>query len=230
MTPRPGRTGILGGTFDPVHEGHVAAAEAACDALQLDRVLLIPSHLPPHRPAQPRASAFHRFAMVSLAVGAHRRLVASDAELEVDGPSYTAVTLRRLLERGFAASQLFFIIGTDAFAEIASWYDYPAVLDLAHFVVISRPGQSFAVLYERLPDLVGRMRAVTGKPGNLEAAPKCSIFLVDAVTPEVSSTLVRERAAGGHALSGLVAPEVERHIRRHRLYGSDESPTGSGLA
>jgi cytidyltransferase-like protein len=89
MTPLIGRTGVLGGTFDPVHEGHVAAAEAARTALGLDQVLFIPSHRPPHRAAQPRASAFHRFAMVSLAVGTHPGLLASDLELERPGPSYT---------------------------------------------------------------------------------------------------------------------------------------------
>jgi nicotinate-nucleotide adenylyltransferase len=230
MSPEPGRTGILGGTFDPIHAGHVAAAEAACAALALDRVLLIPSHLPLHRPAQPRASAFHRFAMVSLAVGGHPRLAASDIELQLAGPSFTAVTMRRLLALGYHASQLFFIIGTDAFAEIASWYAYPAVLDLSHFVVISRPGQSFEVVRERLPDLVPRMRVVSGQGGRAASERGCSVFLVDAATPDVSSTTVRERAARGESLAGLVAPEVERHISRHGLYGSRQTPSGNGLA
>jgi nicotinate-nucleotide adenylyltransferase len=230
MTTGRERTGILGGTFDPIHEGHVAAAEAACAALALDRVLLIPSRQPPHRPAQPLASAFHRFAMVSLAVGGHPRLVASDAELLRKGPSFTAVTLRRLLEQGVLGSQLFFIIGTDAFAEIASWHDYPAVLDLAHFAVIARPGQSFEVLKQRLPELGPRMRA-EGRPGTPdESGAGGLIFLVNAATPDVSSTEIRERAARGASLAGLVAPDVERHIRRHGLYGSGYTPSGSGLA
>jgi nicotinate-nucleotide adenylyltransferase len=230
MTPEPGRTGILGGTFDPVHEGHVAAAEAACAALALDRVLLLPSHLPPHRPSQPRASAFHRFAMLSLAIGGHPQLAASDVELLLAGPSFTAVTLRRLLEIGYQASQLFFIIGTDAFAEIASWHDFPAVLDLAHFVVISRPGQSFDVLHRRLPALVPRMRVGGGPAGIGETGHGCLVFLVNAATPDVSSTAIRERAARGDSLGGLVVPEVERHIRKHGLYGSRQTPSGSGLA
>ena len=230
MSPGLERTGLRGGTFDPVHEGHVAAAEAALNALGLDRVLLIPSHLPPHRPAQPRASAFHRFAMVSLAVGGHPRLAASDVELQLPGPSFSAVTLRRLLELGYQPWQLFFITGTDAFAEIASWRDYPAVLDLAHFVVISRPGQSFDVLHDRLRGLRARMQPVTAPIAAGAGDRALRVFLVDAVTPDVSSTAVRERTALGEPLAGLVAPEVERHIRRHRLYGSGHAPTGSGLA
>jgi nicotinate-nucleotide adenylyltransferase len=220
MTAEPERTGILGGTFDPVHEGHVAAAHAACRALSLDRVLLTPSHLPPHRPTQPRASAFHRFAMVALATADDPRLVASDVELELPGPSFTAVTLRHLASRGCRASQLFFIIGTDAFAEIASWHDYPAVLDLAHFVVIARPGQSFDVLSRRLPTLASRMREATGTPPPDRPGDGCAIWLVNMATPDVSSTEVRRRAAAGESLAGLVAPPVEAHIRKHRLYGS----------
>jgi len=220
MSPASGRTGVLGGTFDPVHEGHVAAALAAHRALALDRVLFIPSHQPPHRPAHPVASAFHRFAMVSLAVAPHPPLIASDMELQEPGPSYTALTLRRLAEAGVRASQLFFITGTDAFAEIATWYDYPAVLDLAHFVVISRPGQSFAVLRERLPELAPRMRLAGDRPLEETDRPPRAIFLVNAATPDVSSTEVRERAAGGETLAGLVAPDVERHIGKYELYGS----------
>ena len=218
MTPLPGRTGVMGGTFDPVHEGHIAAAEAARRALALDRILFIPSNRPPHRAAQPRASAFHRFAMVSLAVGKHPGFLASDVELGRPGPSYTADTLRRLHEAGYEASQLFFILGTDAFAEIATWRDYPAVLDLAHFVVVARPGQALALMKDQVPDLVARMhRAAEG--GRDEAAwPPHAVFLVDAATPDVSSTGIRERAAQGASLAGLVAPDVERHIGRHRLY------------
>lgn len=217
------RTGVLGGTFDPIHLGHLAAAAAATEALALHEVLFVPSHLPPHRPASPRASAFHRFAMVSLAVAPFPAFVASDVELERTGPSFTAETLRTLRDAGYSGLQLFFITGTDAFAEIATWHEYPGVLDLAHFVVIARPGQSFDALRARVPTLVPRMRSVgpqglsddeTGTPG---------VFLVPAATPDVSSTGIRARAATSEPLTGLVPPEVERHILRHRLYASGES-------
>lgn len=218
MTPLPGRTGVLGGTFDPVHEGHIAAAEAARRALALDQVLFIPSHRPPHRAAPPRASAFHRFAMVSLAVERHPGFLASDIELERPGPSYTADTLRRLHGAGYEALQLFFILGTDAFAEIATWLDYPAVLDLAHFVVVARPGQALGLMKEHVPDLVARMRLAAEGVRDEAEGPSSAVFLVNAATPDVSSTEIRERAARGASLVGLVAPDVERHIGRHRLY------------
>jgi len=214
------RIGVLGGTFDPVHLGHLSAAGAARQSLALDEVLFIPAHRPPHRAAEPKASMFHRFAMVALAVGSHEGFVASDVELRTPGPSFTATTLRAQHAAGFAASQLFFILGTDAFAEIATWREYPAVLGLAHFVVISRPGQPFDELRRRLPRLAERMREVGAEPPAADPAAPPRIFLVSADTPDVSSTAIRARVSDGQPLTGLVPPEVERHIRRHRLYAS----------
>lgn len=214
------RTGVIGGTFDPIHLGHVAAAQAALDALSLDQVLFIPSHQPPHRPGLPRASAFDRFAMVALAINQYPAFLASDCEVRREGPSYTADTLRALHACGHPASQIFFVIGTDAFAEIATWHDYPAVLDLAHFAVIARPGQSIDDLRHRVPALAGRMREVgAGKTPGADG-PGCAtaIYLVRAHTPDVSSTEIRGRAAAHEPLTNLVSPDVERYIRRHRLY------------
>ena len=151
------RTGVLGGTFDPIHLGHLAVARCAADAFGLGRVLLLPSRTPPHRPVDPSASLFHRFAMVALAAAADDRLVASDLEMGRAGPWYTADTLRALGATGLGAWQIFFLIGADAFAEIATWREYPAVLDLAHFVVCSRPGAAATALPARLPDLAARM-------------------------------------------------------------------------
>ncbi len=160
----PPRVGVLGGTLDPIHCGHIAAAVAARDALDLTSVLVIPSRVPPHRSIQPQASAYHRFAMAALGVSGEPRLDVSDDELMAEGPSYTADTLERLHARGLAASQIFFIIGADAFAEIATWKRYPEVLDLAHFVVVSRPGHRIEALQARLPALAARMR-LAGEDG-----------------------------------------------------------------
>jgi len=209
------RVGILGGTLDPIHCGHLAAAAAARDAFDLPRVLVVPSHVPPHRAVQPLASPFHRFAMAALAVSGMPRVEASDDELRAEGPSYTADTLERLHARGFSAADILFITGADAFAEIATWKRYPEVLDLAHFVVVSRPGYDIDALAERLPDLRSRMRPA-GAPARTDAGTL--IFLLQAATPNVSSTLIRERARRGEPLSGLVPPLVEAHIRQHHLY------------
>ncbi|HEX2446439.1 MAG TPA: nicotinate-nucleotide adenylyltransferase [Vicinamibacterales bacterium] len=206
------RLGVLGGTFDPVHVGHIAAAEAARLALALDRVLLMPSHTPPHRPQQPQASPFHRFAMAALAVQGLPGFAASDLELQAPGRTYTSETLERLAACGYRPLQIFFITGADAFAEIDSWRDYPAILDRGHFVVISRPGLPADALRRRLPALASRMRTASDELSNP------SIVLVDAATPDVSSTTIRHRSASGLALNGLVPTLVADHITRHQLY------------
>ena len=207
------RIGILGGTLDPIHLGHLDAALAAREALQLDQVLIIPSNVPPHR-LQPAASSFHRFAMASIAVNAIDGLAASDVELLSPGPSYTADTLIRLAEsRALSPWQIFFITGADAFAEIETWSRYPTVLELANFVVVSRPGIALQAWREQLPTLKERMRLP-----RVTDATSTSIFLVDVPTPDVSSTEIRRRIAERRPLSGLVPGGVEHHIAQHELY------------
>jgi nicotinate-nucleotide adenylyltransferase len=221
-----GRFGVLGGTLDPIHMGHVEAALVAREALALDRVLVIPAHVPPHR-TTPASSPFHRFAMVALAVNGVEGLAASDMELLEPGPSYTADTLLRLHAHGHAASQIFFITGADAFAEIETWNRYPAVLEFANFVVVSRPGMPLTMLRQRLLELKPRMRLPIGAArGHREAPPtatETSIFLVDAPTPDVSSTDIRRRVADGLSIAGLVPPAVQVHIHQHALYSQRET-------
>jgi nicotinate-nucleotide adenylyltransferase len=215
-----GRAGILGGTFDPIHVGHLETARAARLALDLERVVILPARVPPHRPAQPQASRYHRFAMAALAVNGIEGLVVSDAELCAPPPSYTANTLTRLHATGMAPSRIFFITGADAFAEIETWSRYPDVLSMAHFVVVSRPGYPAEGLRSRLPSLAGRM-VTSGR--DLEPAAEPLIFLLDARTPDVSSTEIRRRIDTGESLAGLTPPAVESHIRRHELYSSGSS-------
>ena len=207
------RIGILGGTLDPVHMGHIEAALAAREALHLDRILVIPAHVPPHR-ALPATSPFHRFAMAALAVTGLDGFQVSEMELTAPGPSYTADTLLRVQQiYGCQPWQIFFITGADAFAEIETWSRYPAVLDLANFVVVSRPGMSLQALRARLPHLKERMRLPLTSPPRQPV-----IFLVDAPTPDVSSTDIRNRIARGAAISGLVPHGVEQYLQQHALY------------
>jgi nicotinate-nucleotide adenylyltransferase len=213
------RIGVLGGTLDPIHLGHIDAALAAREALRLDAVIIIPAHVPPHR-SRPATSPFHRFAMAALAVSGVDGLSVSDMELMAPGPSYTADTLLRFHEeRGTKPSQTFFITGADAFAEIETWSRYPDVLDMANFVVVSRPGMSLATLRARLPALRDRMRLPLSTRSTATMPPSGTIvFLVDAPTADVSSTDIRRRIAEGVPLAGLVPPAVEHHIRQHGLY------------
>ena len=209
------RIGILGGTFDPIHRGHVDLGRAAQSALGLTQVFVVPTHMPPHR-AQPVASSYHRFAMVALTVAGRAGWQATDVELGQDRTSYTSLTLLRFHDRGFAPFELFFLIGADAFIEIGSWKDYPDILDRAHFAVVSRPGCPVADLPRRLPELAARMT-----PAGLGTAvlhDTCVIVLIEAPTAEVSSTAIRSRLAAGQAITGLVEPHVQQHIEQHELY------------
>jgi nicotinate-nucleotide adenylyltransferase len=203
--------GVLGGTFDPIHLGHVAAAEAAQQALSLESILLVPSRIPPHRSDPVSAGADDRFAMARLAAAGRPSWSASHIELDRNGPSYTYDTLAELGESG---TQLFFIIGADAFAEIAAWSRYPAVLDLANFVVVSRPGITLDSLRERVPSAFSRPDSAQGT----QPSAQTRVILVEAHTPDISSTDIRRRVRAGHSLSGYVPDSVADYIRDHRLY------------
>ena len=221
------RIGILGGTFDPVHLGHIDTARAAGAALDLDEVMVVPSGTPPHRQS-PAVSRYHRFAMTALAVTGVDRLRISDLEIGEVEASYTFDTLARLRARGLSASQIFFITGADAFAEIATGSRYPQVLDMSHFVVVSRPGHRSTELPDRLPSIAKRMT-----PADRESAvvAQPAIFLLDAETPDVSSTDIRRRLANRESIAGLVPEAVGRYIDQHGLYARPEmSAIGRSLA
>ncbi len=218
----PTRLGLLGGTFDPVHEGHVAAGRAARAALALDQVQLVPAHVPPHRAVGPRASTPHRFAMAAIAALEEPGWTVSDAEIGRDGPSFTYDTLRGVQAAGLAPSQIFFILGADAFAEIATWSRYPAVLDQAHFVVVTRPGASLAG--------AGRSPSRSGRPGPPGQRPgRSARHRHRAGGSGHAAGLVdgdpRTRGAG-FSLAGLVPPRVEQYIRRHGLYARTAAGPG----
>jgi len=207
------RLGWLGGTFDPIHYGHIDVAHAARTALGLETVYLVPARLPPHR-AAPVASADHRLAMATLAANGHDWLRVSDVELAAPGPSYTVDTLDRLAARGMDLRSLHVITGADAFADILSWKDAERLLDRCHFIVVSRRGCAAPELRRALPALAPRMIDASV----CQSAAQPSIFLVDAPTAPVTATEVRERASTGRSLEGLVPRAVEAYINSHELY------------
>lgn len=187
------RIGILGGSFDPVHLGHVALAEAARDRLRLDRVLLVVAASQPLKPGGAGAPADDRYAMVRLAVRGRPRLEASDLEIRRPGPSYTVETLREVRAGLPPGAALLLLLGADALAEFPRWRSAGEVGRLATLVGCTRPGAP----------------APGGTPLTLEAD-----------TPEVSSTEVRRRAAAGEPLGDLVPPDVEAYILDRALYRS----------
>lgn len=219
--------GVLGGTFDPIHNGHLAAADAAQQFLALDSILLVPSRIPPHRQDPVGATSEQRLAMAQLAAAGRQGWAASRIEIDRDGPSYTFDTLAELRkdmsirqkpdttpsavelkpDTTASSTQIFFILGADAFAEIETWSRFPEVLDLANFVVVSRPGITLDSLRGRVPS------AFAVRP-----SARTRVILLEATTPNVSSTEIRRRIQAGEPLSGLVPDAVAEFIRAHRLY------------
>jgi nicotinate-nucleotide adenylyltransferase len=202
------RVGVVGGTFDPIHVGHLAMAEAAADCADLDEVILLPASVPPHRPAA-HADAGDRLEMSRLAVRGHPRIHVSDLELRRSGRSYTVDTLEAL-SRERPRDQLFLVLGWDAARDLGTWREPERVLDLARLVVVTRPGWP-----RPLPaDLIA---------AGLEPA---KTVLCHADTPDVGASEIRRRVDSGSRLDGLLDPAVEDYIRAHHLYSTAPGPSG----
>jgi nicotinate-nucleotide adenylyltransferase len=212
IEPADRRVGILGGTFDPIHYGHLAIAEQVREALRLDRVLFVPAALPPHKLHEELTPAADRAAMVELAIAGNPAFAMSEIELRRDGPSYTADTMGELAEeaaRQRVARDLYFILSVEALAGLATWYHPARLLELARLAVVARPGAP-------LPD-ANRLAAML--PGG--AALVNRVECVETTPLANSSSDVRSRAAAGRSIRYLVPPAVEAYIRDHRLYRSN---------
>ncbi len=211
--------GLYGGTFDPIHLGHLRAAAEVRRKARLDRILFIPSYLPPHKASGASASAADRLRMVELAVRRRAGFEVSPIEAEAREKSYSILTLRKLRARSPGA-RLFFILGIDAFLDIGTWHQYEKVLKECFFIVTGRPGYDL----ERARGVLGgRLRRVTGslaEAGDLGGAapPKLRVVLVPIRALDISSTAVRELARRGRPLEGLVPKAVAAHIRERKLY------------
>jgi len=212
--------GVLGGTFDPVHVGHLAMAETALRALGLERVLLVPAAIPPHKSRPRMTSARHREAMLRLAVEDRPGLEVSTLELDSGEVCYTIDTLRRL-RRGPPPCRPVFVLGMDSLLEIGTWRDYGDLIREFDLAVIERPGSTFRESGSRLIDSVAdSLVELSGEePARPGPGAGGRVFLLPMVTISVSSTEVRRLAALGRSLDGLVPPVVDRYIRANDLYG-----------
>ncbi len=197
----PGSVGILGGTFDPVHHGHLVIAEEAREALGLERVLLVPAAAPPHKPGRPVTDAVHRLAMAELAVAGNPSFEVSRLELDRGGTSFTVDTLEALRAGGIV--EPWFILSAEALADFPSWRDPGRILDLARLAVVPRGGSDplgSAWFTARFPDRGDRVR-----------------FLSGPLLP-ISGSVVRRRAAAGRSVRYLVPDAVAAYIAQHSLY------------
>lgn len=223
MTSAP-RIGILGGTFDPIHVGHLDAALAAKQALALNEVLIVPSRLTPHKSPKEQVSWHHRFTMSEIATADIPDMRVSDVELKMpsSSPSYTSLTLQQLSESGYSSQELFFIIGSDAFSEIEQWHNYPNLIEQSHFVVISRSGLSNVEVRKKIPSLSGRMRTISATKDQIadlnRTTKSLSIWLIETKTRNVSSSDVRELLYKNQSTDGLLPAAVRSYISKHHLY------------
>jgi len=207
---------IYGGTFDPVHHGHLRLAIELCDRLGVERVSLVPCHIPPHR-GDTGASASQRLRLLELAVRGEPRLQIDDRELRRAGASYTADTLRQLRRELGPDEPIAMVVGTDAFAGFDRWREWEQIPDLAHVIVVHRPGPGLdpgglpaRMLAERRVDNIETLRRV----------PAGCVLELDPPLLDISATGIRERIEAGRSPRYLIPDSVWEEIRRQGLYGA----------
>jgi nicotinate-nucleotide adenylyltransferase len=219
------RIGAYGGTFDPIHDGHIEVVRAVVHNFRLDQLLIIPAHRPPHKNSHAISNAYHRYAMAALASLDEPRVVVSTVEVESPDEPYSFQTVERLREFYGAETSLFFVMGADSFEEIDTWREPARLLARANIVVVTRPG--YEIQSSHLPaDFTSSIIDMRGRSGD-ESRPEeeaesgsgaCRIYLTDYVNNEVSSTEIRERVRDGKTIKDLVPPRVASYIEKYELY------------
>ena len=236
---------LFGGTFDPIHRGHVAVAESATQHFELGKVLFVPAELPPHKQRQTFASFAHRMAMVALATSGHPTFVPSDIEARLFGetgkPNYSLETVKRLKAELKKADKLYFLIGIDAFLDISKWHKPTDLLRECEFIVANRPGYSLSDIAAALPEQLrpkpevlkaaNKSSAGLATSGTVMAFSGVTLHLLEDVSEKVSSTQLRSAAtSSGRRLETYVGNPVAEYIRKARLYRDDSKSPSSNPA
>lgn len=208
------KTGILGGTFDPVHHGHLALATAAGKLCKLDEIVLLPAAVPPHKQHKSITEFSHRVAMLNCAAKGNPFLQVSLLEKKLPSPSFTIDTLRYMEMHSVAGSEFFFIIGADAFLDILSWRLYRDVLNISNFIVFLREGYGSKALYSLLHAMGYQEKKSVWRNRNSGKAIYTSLVSL----PPVSSSMVRHVVKTGKSLEGLIPKGVATYIDKQGLY------------
>ncbi|MDH5537528.1 MAG: nicotinate-nucleotide adenylyltransferase [Betaproteobacteria bacterium] len=211
--------GILGGTFDPIHYGHLRLAQELGGALKLDHVRFIPSGTPPHRTA-PGASAEHRLAMTRIAVEGNGLFSVDDRETRRAGPGYMVVTLADLRRELGPTQPVALLLGADAFLELATWYRWHELFTLAHIVVAHRPGFPVDTWQDRMPQPLAReyTARLMHQPLAVHLAPAGGIAVIPFTALDISATRIREMVAVGVSPRYLLPNSILDYIQLHKLY------------
>jgi len=222
MKPRT-RIALYGGTFDPIHRGHLEVAERVSDLFEISRVLFVPAKRPPHKVTRAVSGPIDRYAMLALATQDESRFSISQHELAATGVGYTVDTLTHFQNEFGPSADLFFLMGADSWFEIKTWREWQRVLELTNHVVVTRPGYAIEsgelppALRERLIDLRGVAPAIINARVNAEGGNR--IFVTDAVQMDIAATQIREVARTDAArLVDLVPAAVASYIEKYRLY------------
>ena len=214
------RIAAYGGTFDPVHNGHVEVVRAIVRNFGLDQLLIIPAHRPPHKGSRAIAGDYHRFTMAVLASLDEPRVLVSTIELEAPDRPYTFETVERLRSAFGMGTRLFFVMGADSFEEINTWREPARLLASTNLIVITRPGHDVGSshLDERFRSTIVDLRGREGELQPGEDASEHHIYLTGYVNTGVSSTEIRQRVRDGESIQDLVPPRVADYIRKYELY------------
>lgn len=211
------KTGILGGTFNPIHNAHLRIAEEARDRFALDRVIFIPAALPPHKPTVGELSFADRLEMVRLAVADNPHFAASDLEKVRGGRSYSIDTLRTLHQE-HPGDEFYFIIGGDSFRDISTWHDYASIFSLCHLVAVQRPRATFESLAKALPVAIANEFCYNEPAKMLTHSSGCNVYALHGVLLDISSSHIRALVRAGRSIRYLVPEAVEQYIQEQRLY------------
>ncbi|HUS09488.1 MAG TPA: nicotinate-nucleotide adenylyltransferase [Pyrinomonadaceae bacterium] len=216
------RIAIYGGTFDPVHLGHMEIARRVTQLFEIDQFLFVPARVAPHKFDREVSPALHRYAMLALATNAEPRLSISTFELDGPGRQYTVDTLSWFRSRFGDAGDLFFVMGADSWAEITTWYEWRRLLTLTNLIVVTRPGydiRSEHVGAETAGKVIDFRESVAGEHPSVIEQGVQKIFVTDAVMVDVSATEIRRAAENASdELTSLVPMEVAEYIRKYQLY------------
>lgn len=212
------RLGLFGGTFDPIHSGHLRSAEEVRDAHALDEVCFVPCGVPPHRSVETGAAARHRLEMVRLAVAHNPGLCASDVEVVRPGASFSIDTVRHFSGRLAPGDDLYLILGLDAFLLMGSWKDWRELLVLTHVIVTSRPGSGDALPYERIPVVVREAFCYDPVRSGFRNEFGKEILFTRLTDLFVSGSAIRESLRKGKSIRYLVSEEVRFYVEKHHLY------------
>lgn len=214
--------GVFGGTFNPIHIGHLIVAEKIREYFKLERIYFVPSAIPPHK-KESIINGVHRLKMVCLAVDSNPYFYPSSVEVDRGGKSYTIDTIRELLHNLGDEQRLYFIIGADAFKDIRTWKDYEMLLMICKFIVISRPGISLESTQKGVTEILNELNLTSTNIKEAEAFNKTSPLDVNVIffpVPliDISSTKIRETVMGGNSIRYQVPEAVEHYIITNRIY------------